>query len=129
MYGKIIFTIIVLWSSMSFYGQDKGNKIDLGFAYGFGNQLKNTDYTFTNSYYKLQVYYTIKKYKSLKYEVMLQPELNFATHQLLNFYFVEPDNPDYVAKREKYTKLKDIKECILNIGLLVRKPIFKSASI
>lgn len=44
-------------------------------------------------------------------------------------YFVEPDEPDYLAKREKYTKLKDVKEYVLNIGFLVRKPVFKAASI
>ena len=44
-------------------------------------------------------------------------------------YFVEPDEPDYLARREQYTKLKDVKEYVLNISFLVRKPVFKSGSI
>ncbi|TDE29916.1 hypothetical protein E0I61_08080 [Flavobacterium ranwuense] len=126
---KIFFILIIVFSSMTFYAQDKLSKVKLGFDYGFGNELKNSNYTYTNSYYKLQFYYTIKQTKSFKYEVLLQPELNFAKHQLLNFYFVKPDDPNYIEKRERYTKLKDIKEYVLNIGFLIRKPIFNTASI
>jgi hypothetical protein len=60
---------------------------------------------------------------------VLQPELNFATHQLLNLYFVTPEESNYIEKREKFTKLKDIKEYTLGIGLCVRKPVSKIASI
>ena len=44
-------------------------------------------------------------------------------------YFVAHDEPDYLAKREKFTKLKDVKKYVLNIGFLVRKPVFESPSI
>jgi hypothetical protein len=111
------------------HAQDKLGKVKFGFGYGIGNELKNSDYTYTNSYYKLQFYYTVKQAKRFKYEVLLQPEVNFAKHQLLNFYFVKPDDPNYIEKRERYTKLKDIKEYVLNIGFLMRKPILKKASI
>ena len=126
---KIFFILIIVFSSKAFYAQDKLSKVKFGFEYGIGNELKNSDYTYTNSYYKLQLYYTVKQTKRFKYEVLLQPELNFAKHQLLNFYFVQPDDPNYIEKREKYTKLKDIKEYVLNIGFLMRKPIFKTTSI
>jgi len=73
--------------------------------------------------------YVVKETKNFKYELVLQPELNFATHQLLNLYFVTPREPNYVEKREIYTKLKNIKEYALGIGLCVRTPISKWASI
>ncbi|MFV8364837.1 acyloxyacyl hydrolase [Flavobacterium sp. XS1P27] len=126
---KIVFLLIIVFSSKTFYAQDTSSKVKLGFDYGFGNELKNSDYTYTNSYYKLQLYYTIKQTKNFEYEILVQPELNFAKHQLLNFYFVQPDDPNYIEKRERYTKLKDIKEYVLNIGFLMRKPISKTASI
>ncbi|TDE42247.1 hypothetical protein E0I26_13930 [Flavobacterium rhamnosiphilum] len=129
MCNKIFFILTVVFSSMTFYAQDKTSKIELGFNYGFGSELKNDDYTYSNSYYKLHLYYTLKKTKRFKYEILLQPELNFATHQLLNPNFVQPDDPNYIEKRERYTKLKDIKEYVLNIGFLMRKPIFKKASV
>ena len=129
MYKKAFLIAIVICSSIPFYAQDDDNRVEFGFAYGLGNEFKNRNYTYTNQYFKLQLYYKIKDTKSFKYEFVLQPELNLATHQLLNLYFVKPDELDYIAKREQYTKLKNVKEYVLNIGLLVRKPIFKSASI
>lgn len=124
MCNKIFFILTVVFSSMTFYAQDKTSKIELGFNYGFGSELKNDDYTYSNSYYKLHLYYTLKKTKRFKYEILLQPELNFATHQLLNPNFVQPDNPNYIEKRERYTKLKDIKEYVLNIGFFDEKTNF-----
>lgn len=129
MYKKAFLIAIVICSTLPFYAQDDDNRVEFGFAYGLGNEFKNRNYTYTNQYFKLQFYYKIKDTKSFKYEFVLQPELNLATHQLLNLYFVKPDELDYIAKREQYTKLKNVKEYVLNIGLLVRKPIFKSASI
>lgn len=129
MYKKAFLITIVICSSIPFYAQDDDNRVEFGFAYGLGNEFKNRNYTYTNQYFKLQLYYRIKDTKSFKYEFVLQPELNLATHQLLNLYFVKPDELDYIAKREQYTKLKNVKEYVLNIGFLIRKPIFKSASI
>ena len=129
MYKKAFLIAIVICSTIPFYAQDDDNRVEFGFAYGLGNEFKNRNYTYTIQYFKLQLYYRIKDTKSFKYEFVLQPELNLATHQLLNLYFVKPDELDYIAKREQYTKLKDVKEYVLNIGFLIRKPIFKSASI
>ena len=75
------------------------------------------------------MYYRIKETKHFQYEILIQPEINFAAHQLLNFYFVKPETPDYIEKREEYTKLKDVHEYVLNFGFLVRKPIGKMFSI
>ena len=121
--------LIFIFSITTFYGQNTKGETSIAFLYGFGNEIKNSNYTYTNHYYKVQVSYLIKETNHFKYELVLQPELNFATHQLLNLYFVTPEEPNYIEKREKYTKLKDIKEYALGIGLCVRKPISKIASV
>ncbi|RTY83661.1 hypothetical protein EKL99_03505 [Flavobacterium sp. ZB4P23] len=126
---KVLVILVLVLCTIPFYAQEKASKVDLGFSYGMGNEFKNRNYTFTNQSYKVQFYYVVKQTKNFKYALVLQPEINFASHQLLNIYFVEPDDPDYIAKRERYTKLKDVKEYVLNLGFLVRKPVFKSASI
>jgi hypothetical protein len=118
-----------MFSLSNLYGQNIKGETSIGFHYGFGNEIRNSNYTYTNHYYKLQVCYLIKETNHFKYELVLQPELNFATHQLLNLYFVTPEEINFEEKREKYTKLKDIKEYALGIGLCVRKPISKIASI
>jgi len=48
---------------------------------------------------------------------------------LLNFYFVKPEEPDYLEKRERYVQLKDVHEYVLNIGFLFRKSIGKRCSL
>ena len=111
------------------FGQEKASKFSVGASYGFGNELKNTDYTYTNRYVKGQVYYSLKKTKNFEFQVLLEPEINFATHQLLNFYFVTPDEPNFEERRARFTKLKDIREYVLHVGFLVRKPLTESFSI
>lgn len=111
------------------FSQGKKQNLALGFGYGIGNEIKNSDYTYTNRYLKGQFYYIFKTPKNFHFELLLQPEINFATHQLLNLYFVTPDEADFEAKREAYTKLKDIREYVLNVGLVIRKPLADNFSI
>lgn len=118
-----------MFSLATLYGQNTKGETNIGFYYGFGNELKNSNYTYTNHYYKVQLCYLIKQTNQFKYELVIQPELNFVTHQLLNLYFVKQEEPNFEEKREKFTKLKDIKEYSLGIGLWVRKPVSKIASI
>jgi len=120
----ILFLVVIKMSA-----QDEKSKFAIGFNYGFGSEFNNKNYTFTNHFYKVQLYYKLKETKHFQYEILVQPEVNFGTHQLLNFYFVKPDTPDFEQKREEYTKLKDIHEYVLNIGFLVRKPISKTFSV
>ncbi|RUT71703.1 hypothetical protein D0817_03185 [Flavobacterium cupreum] len=104
-------------------GQEGESNFSVGFNYGFGSEFNNRNYTFTNHFYKAQLYYRLKETKKFQYEILVQPEVNFGTHQLLNFYFVKPEEPDYIEKRAKYVQLKDVHEYVLNIGFLIRKPI------
>ncbi len=126
---KLLFVILFLCVVFYAFAQDKKGKIAIGLNYGFGSEFSNSNYTFTNHFYKAQLYYRIKETKHFQYEILIQPEINFATHQLLNFYFVKPETPDYIEKRKEYTKLKDIHEYVLNFGFLMRKPIGKIFSL
>src|SRR5947207_1569607 len=84
----------------------------------------------TNHLYKLQYYYQITTSdRKIKYGVLIQPEVNLATHQLLNLYFVEPTDPEYVGKREEYTKFKHLNEYALNIGFTARRNLSDHFSI
>lgn len=125
----IVFIFIFSMTTTTSFGQNTKGITSIGFHYGFGNEIKNNNYTYTNHYYKVQLCYLVKETNHFKYELVLQPELNFATHQLLNLYFVTPEEPNFEEKRDKFTKLKDIREYALGIGLCVRKPISKIASI
>lgn len=126
---KVYFCLLLFYCFGVFYAQQKRQESRLGFHYGLGNEFKNSNYTYTNRYYKLQLHYKIKETKYFMYELLIQPEIDISTHQLLNFYFVQPDEPNYIEKREQYTKLKDIKAYALGIAFCVRKPISKTVNI
>jgi hypothetical protein len=128
MFKKIYFTLVFIFISDAFYSQINKHNLSVGFYYGFGNEFKNQDYTFNNQYYKVQLNYLIKETKSFKYELVIQPELNLANHQLINHYFITPDDPDYIEKRERFSKKYAINQYVLNLGLVIRKPISKSLS-
>ncbi|QSB26158.1 acyloxyacyl hydrolase [Flavobacterium sp. CLA17] len=119
---------LLLFCVFRMNGQEGKSNFSIGFNYGFGSEFNNRNYTFTNHFYKAQLYYRLKETKNFQYEILVQPEVNFGTHQLLNFYFVKPEEPDYIQKRAKYVQLKDVHEYVLNIGFLVRKPISDSFS-
>lgn len=125
---RIVFISFLFFCCIPFYGQNSKHEKSIGFSYGFGNEIKNRNYSYTNSYYKIQLGYVVKETKSFKYELLLQPEINFAKHQLLNLYFVSPEEFDYINKREVYTKLKNINEYALGVGLSIRKSWSKSFS-
>ncbi|WP_289665877.1 acyloxyacyl hydrolase [Flavobacterium panacagri] len=122
---KWIFFIILLFTLMRFKAQEINNKGRIGVNYGFGREFNNKDYTFTNRFYKVQLYYKLKETGSFQYEVLIQPEVNFGKHQLLNLYFVKPEVFNFEQKRIEYMRLKNVNEYVLNIGFLVRKPISK----
>lgn len=129
MIKKVLAVILLFFVFSALNAQEKAQKFIAGLGYGIGDEIKNTDYTYTNRYLKGQFYYVFKSTRNFQFELLLQPEINFATHQLLNLYFVTPDEPNYEEKREAYTKLKEIKEYVLNVGLVLRKPITKNLSI
>ncbi|TDO69785.1 lipid A 3-O-deacylase PagL [Flavobacterium chryseum] len=128
MIRKLLLYVFFLLCLFKMHAQVEQSKFAIGFNYGFGSEFNNKDYTFTNHFYKLQLYYRLKETKHFQYEILVQPEVNFGSHQLLNFYFVKPEEPDYINKRAEYTQLKNVHEYVLNIGFLVRKPIGKSCS-
>jgi hypothetical protein len=126
---KIFILGLLVFYCIPCQAQDLKQLKSIGFFYGFGHEIKNRNYRYANNYYKFQLGYELKETKNFKYELFIQPEINFATHQLLNLYFVTPEDPNYLEKRERFTQVKQIKEYILGFGLCVRKPISKRASV
>ncbi|WPR70219.1 acyloxyacyl hydrolase [Flavobacterium sp. NG2] len=118
---------VFVWCAV--YSQAENHTIFIGLKSGFGNEFENSNYTFTNEYYKLEWNYQLKKSSVFTYELVVQPEINFGTHQLLNFYFVQPEEYNYLERREKYTKMKDINQYIVNIGGIVRTAIYRGLSV
>lgn len=83
------------------------------------------DYTYTADVYKFQVFYDLGKWKSLDFDLIVQPQKQTIKHQLINEQFVTPDEDNYEAKRAEFTALKSINLYGLEIGLLIEQKIFE----
>jgi len=103
----------------------------IGFLYGYGEQggnfLNDKDYHYTTNLIKVQFYYPLKSGK-IDLELVFEPTIGFATHQLLNEHFVKPTEPNYLALREEFTQKKNLNEYILSTNLIIRKYLYKSHS-
>lgn len=128
MIQKLLFCFTFCCVTVFAQNTDTISRWSVGAAYGFGQEFKQRNYTYDNSYVQAQVYYTLNPGKKWQYQFALMPELNFASHKLQNLYFVTPDEPDYERKREIYTKQKDIREYILNVAFFVRRNITEDFS-
>ncbi|MEZ7506884.1 acyloxyacyl hydrolase [Flavobacterium sp. Arc2] len=117
------FALLLLLIFSAVHAQDVKHSMSLGVYYGFGNDIKNKDYNYSSRYFKLQFCTVIKESEKMKYEFLVQPQVDFAEHQLLNLYYVKVDVPNYQEKRLEYGKLKNIKNYSLNFGLIVSKPL------
>jgi len=111
----------------------KTNKIRLGFNSGFGTQesfpFNSKDYSYDVQFYKLQFNYLMIERIKWNFELNIEPSYYLAEHQLLNEYYVRPDQgDDYLEKREEFTAKKYINEYVLNLGLIARYKIYNNIS-
>ena len=75
---KRIFLAVILFAVLQINAQQKSSGLRIGMSYGFGCEFNNTDYTFTNHFYKAQLYYNLKKTENFDYDILVQPEINFG---------------------------------------------------
>jgi hypothetical protein len=111
---NLLFTSILFLFFSVLYSQDRNQRITLGFYYGFGNDISKSDYGYNSHYYKLQINYAIKKSKKIRYDLSIQPEINFAEFQSDNIVLSNPIL---------------IREYILNLGFKMSKPISEKCSV
>ncbi len=126
---NLYFIILFLLSFFSINAQEYNNRESLGLYYGIGNEIKNRNYTYSSHYVKLEFTTLFKEPKKIKYEVVLQAKVDFAEHQLLNLYYITPDVPHYLEKRERFGMLKSMNVYSLNLGLIVSLPLTKKLSV
>lgn len=130
MKNKIITLILFFIVSFSF-GQEKKRvvlkPIKIGFLYNYGaneNFINNDpDYTYATNTFKLQAFYTLGNWKNLDFEFIVQPQVQFLDHQLLNEQFVTPDEENYQEKRTEFTNAKSMNLYALEFGFAVKKEL------
>lgn len=120
-----IFTLFFILFSLVFYAQEKKRDFSVGVFYGFGKDINNDDYFYNSDYYKIQLSCVLMESKKFRYEIFIQPQLNFVRHKLLNLSYVGEDLPDYIQKRKEFGSLKSITDYVFNVGLIMKKTLSK----
>jgi hypothetical protein len=88
-----------LFIVMTSFSQERNKSIlkpyKLGFLYNFSSNenfiFDDVDYTYITNTYKAQVFYKLGKWKNINLELIVQPQVQFLKHQLINEQFITPD--------------------------------------
>ena len=126
-----------LLCTISFYSQNFIEKIKnpykVGIHYNLGNEkdflFDDLDYYYQSHTIKIQLFYPLKKGKSFNIDFVLQPQIQFIKHQLLNIQFVTPDEDDYENKRARFTQLKNMSLFGIETALHFQKRILEGVGI
>lgn len=130
----ILFIAFIALKSFS-QNSDKNilKPIKIGFLYAFGSNERffynDLDYTYTAKIVKGQAFYNLGKWKSLDFKLIVQPQVQLIQHQLINSFFVTPDQENYQEKIAEFTKKKNMNLYALEFGFSASKPIFKNIDI
>lgn len=129
-----VILILSLCLSINGNAQIKKENFRLGFNYGSGSQNRFPfdlkDYSHEVSFYKIQVNYLLKDKIKWTFEFNLEPTYYVAKHQLLNKWLIkESVGENYQELRDFHTQKREIKEYVLNLGLLARYKISNKLSV
>lgn len=99
----------------------------IGFLYNYGIEdnfiFDDKDYTYSTNTYKFQVFYDLGIWRSLNFELIVQPQIQFLQHQLMNEQFITPDQENYLEKRIEFTKPKNMNLYGLEFGFSANKKL------
>ena len=129
---KVIFlfiTLLFVLTSITAQESKKGlfNIKKVGFLYNNANEknfiFNDKDFSYSTNTYKLQAFYNLGTWKSLKFELILQPQIQILEHQLLNKQFVLPSEENYQEKRTEFTTPKTMHLYAFELGFVIKKKI------
>ncbi|MEE9409287.1 MAG: acyloxyacyl hydrolase [Polaribacter sp.] len=128
--SKILFFFILYYSlSISAQKSKKGifNVEKIGFLYNFGTEenfiYNDKDYTYTTNTFKGQVFYNLGNWKSLDFELIVQPQYQILKHQLINEHYILPSEENYQQKRVEFTKFKTMHLYVVEFGFAAKKKL------
>lgn len=105
----------------------------IGFLYNFGTSenfiFNNVDFTYSSNTYKAQAFYKLGSWKSIDIELIVQPQVQFLKHQLINKYFITPDQENYLEKITEFTKAKSMNLYGLEFGFAAKKQVLEKLDI
>lgn len=132
MKSVFLFGLLIFFSCLSNAQESKKgiqNIKKIGFLYNNENEknfiFDDEDYSYTTNKLKLQAFYNLGKWKSLDFELILQPQVQVLRHQLINEQFVLPSEENYQEKRIEFTTPKTIYLYAFELGFVMKKEVIE----
>jgi hypothetical protein len=101
----------------------------IGFIYNNAHSdnfiFDDKDFTYAANTYKIQAFYNLGSWKSLDFELILQPQYQVIQHQLINEQFVLPSEENFVEKRKEFTSPKTMHLYAFELGFVMKKALLK----
>lgn len=86
--------------------------------------FNDADYTYTTNLFKVQFFYLLWESKKLDINLIFQPQIHNAKHQLNNIQFITPDISNFIALRERYSQERTISLLGFELGIQFRRKLF-----
>ena len=134
---KKFLSFVLLFVVLFSFGQEQKEPIlkpyKIGFLYNFGASenfiFNNVDFTYSTNTYKVQAFYKLNSWKNIDIELIVQPQIQFLKHQLINKYFITPDQENYLEKITEFTKAKSMNLYGLEFGFAAKKQVLEKLDI
>ena len=82
--------------------------------------FNNSNYNYQTTSIKCQLRHEMASSKSAILELLVEPGFYIVNHQLLNEDFIEPSEPDFLEKRQRFTRKRTFYEYAIQLGMMVR---------
>ena len=129
---KYILIVLFFSSLLSFAQAPKKGVLNIkkiGFLYNNAHSdnfiFDDKDFTYATKTYKLQSFYNLGSWKSLDFELIVQPQYQVIQHQLINEQFVLPSEENYKEKRTEFTTPKTMHLYAFELGFVMKKALLK----
>lgn len=86
--------------------------------------FNDTDYDYGTKVLKFQLFYNLRKGENWDINLIVQPQVQRAEHQLLNFNYITPDELNFQEQRDRLTQRRTISLAIFELGFQLRKEVF-----
>ncbi len=111
--------------------QEKPRKLKkIGFLYNRARSnnflFKDSDYTYSAKVFKTQFYYLLNKGRKWDINLIVQPQIQVLEHQLLNLFFITPDEPNFEELRDRLTQKRTMSLTAFELGFQFRRETFKN---
>ena len=101
----------------------------IGVLYNYGSEdnflFDDKDYTYSTNTFKLQAFYNLGSWRNFDFELIVQPQVQFLQHQLLNEFYVTPDQENFREKIAEFIQPKNMNLYGIEFGFAGKKELFK----